>query len=106
MLAKLFETSHKPQWQDLKTHRELLGDGLSYKNQSGEQLMRFFTTKITKNAATFDRLIEMVLELDTAIPTGEQITQILAQSEQGQRPLFDFDCSLVFTDRERILVEE
>ena len=51
----------KPRWKDFTLNQELLGDGMSYKSLSGDQLTKFFITKIVKTKSTFDQLIDMVI---------------------------------------------
>ena len=106
VLEKLFLTYTKPSWKEFKMSQELLGDGLSYKSQSGHEMIKFFTTKIAKNKDTFDQLIDMVLKQDRQTSIDLQIKKILDESEKPQKSFFDFECSLVFTDSERRLVEE
>ena len=48
----------------------------------------------------------MVLNQDNSIPCDVQIKRILDDAQQEQKPLFDFECTLVFTDHDRMVVEE
>ena len=69
-------------------------------------MIKFFITKIVKNKATFVQLIDMVLKQDRKTSIDLQIEKILEESEKPPKSFFDFECSLVFTDSERRMVEE